>query len=199
MTCVGVLALQGDFLEHVQLLKELPNVEVVAVKSRADLGKVDALVIPGGESTTIGELMKVKGLDKEIIDFARSGRPVVGVCAGAILLAKKVADRVVGETGQPTLGLMDIGVLRNAFGRQRESFEAEVEVEGVGRVRAIFIRGPAIVEAWGDARIVGYVEHPTVGKVGAVAAQGNMLAVAFHPEISGDTRIYEFAILRAKR
>ncbi|MEM2006871.1 MAG: pyridoxal 5'-phosphate synthase glutaminase subunit PdxT [Sulfolobales archaeon] len=194
MVVVGVLSLQGDFLEHMQLLSELRGVRALPVKSPRDLAGIDALIIPGGESTAIGSLMRVTGMDVAIADQAREGKPVMGTCAGAVLLAKKVVDRVVGETGQPLLELMNIAIRRNAFGRQRESFETEVFVEGIGTVRAVFIRAPAIVEAWGDARIVGYLDHPDIGKVGTVAIQNNVLAVTFHPEISGDTRLYEYMV-----
>ncbi|MEM2207455.1 MAG: pyridoxal 5'-phosphate synthase glutaminase subunit PdxT [Sulfolobales archaeon] len=194
MVVVGVLSLQGDFLEHLQLLSELSGVRAVPVKSPRDLVGIDTLIIPGGESTAIGSLMRVTGMDVAIADLAREGKPVMGTCAGAVLLAKKVVDRVVGETGQPLLELMNIAIRRNAFGRQRESFETEVFVDGIGTVRAVFIRAPAIVEAWGDARIVGYLDHPDIGKVGTVAIQNNVLAVTFHPEISGDTRLYEYMV-----
>lgn len=199
MVVVGVLSLQGDFLEHLQLLSEIRGVKPLAIKSPKDLVGVDALIVPGGESTTIGSLMRVKGLDSAIADLAREGKPIMGTCAGAVLLAKRVIDRVVGETGQPLLGLMDIAVRRNAFGRQRESFESEVFVEGVGTARAIFIRAPAIVEAWNDARITAYVDYPDTGRVGAVAVQKSILAVTFHPEISEDTRLYEYIVSLARK
>ncbi|MCS7099398.1 MAG: pyridoxal 5'-phosphate synthase glutaminase subunit PdxT [Sulfolobales archaeon] len=199
MVRVGVVAVQGDFLEHVQALRELGGVEVVAVKSPRDLSGVDALVIPGGESTTIGSLMRVKGLDSAIIDLAESGLPIMGTCAGAILLAKRVADRVVGETGQPLLSLMDIAVVRNAFGRQRESFTTDIYVDGVGKVRAVFIRAPAIVDAWSEARVIAYVDHYSAGKMGAAAVERNLLAVTFHPELSGDTKMYEYLLSMTRR
>jgi 5'-phosphate synthase pdxT subunit len=198
MVKVGVLALQGDFLEHYELLKEI-GVEVAYVKKSSDLQYIDALVIPGGESTTIGSLILYRGLTPAIKEFAEAGRPILGTCAGAILLAKKVADRVVGETDQFTLELMNISVLRNAFGRQVNSFEAIVFVEGVGDVRGMFIRAPAIVEAWPPAKITGYVEHPVVGKVGAVAQQDNLLALAFHPELSCEKKVYEYFLAQAKK
>ncbi|MCX8185361.1 MAG: pyridoxal 5'-phosphate synthase glutaminase subunit PdxT [Sulfolobales archaeon] len=199
MVKVGVVAVQGDFLEHIQALRELSGVEPVVVKSARDLSDVDALVIPGGESTTIGSLMRVKGLDAAIVDLAERGIPIMGTCAGAIILAKRVVDRVVGETGQFLLSLMDIAVVRNAFGRQRESFTTDVYVDGVGKVRAIFIRAPAIVEAWGEARILAYVDHYSSGKVGAVAIERNLLTTTFHPELSGDLKIYEYLLSMAKR
>jgi len=196
---VGVLALQGDFLEHVQMLREIGGVEAVLVKKPADLVAVDSLIIPGGESTTIGSLLQYRGLGERIAELAEKGLPIMGTCAGAILLAKRVSDRVVGETGQYTLGLMNIEVLRNAFGRQRDSFVAEVDVEGIGRVRAAFIRAPIIRSAWYPAKICGYLNHPLVGSVGIAAVQGGLLAMAFHPEVTGERRIYEYFINLARR
>lgn len=198
MVRVGILSLQGDFLEHVEMLQEM-GVEPVVVKNARDLKGVDGLVIPGGESTTIGELIKVRGLEDLINELVGSGIPIMGVCAGAILLAKKVRDRVLGETGQFRLGLMDIAVIRNAFGRQVNSFITELEVEGVGSVRAAFIRAPAIVEAWGSARIISYVNHYQLGRVGAAAIQDSKLAITFHPEITDEKRIYDFFLSMMKR
>ncbi len=198
MVKVGVVALQGDFLEHLQLLKEL-RVEAIPVKSIKDFNGLDALIIPGGESTTIGFLMRVKGVDKAIVEFVESGGVVMGTCAGTILLAKSVKDRVVGDTGQFTLKLMDIAVVRNAFGRQRDSFIAKVMVEGVGEIDVAFIRAPAIVEAWNDAKIIAYIEHPATNRVGAAAIEKNMLALAFHPEITKSIAIYNYFLDMVKR
>ena len=195
---IGVLALQGDYLEHAQLLKEL-GVEAVYIKRSEQLREVKALIIPGGESTTIGNLISQMGLSQAIMKYAEEGNPVVGTCAGAIILAKKVIDRVVGETGQPTLGLMNIAVTRNAFGRQNESFEATVYVEDIGEVRAAFIRAPVISDAWSPARITGYIDHPAIGRVGVAAKQGSLIAVSFHPEITGDMKIYEYIISLVKK
>ena len=195
---IGVLALQGDFLEHTQLLREL-GVEPVYVKKQEQLSEVSALIIPGGESTTIGNLIVYRGLAQAITRFAEEGNPILGTCAGAILLAKKVVDRVVGETNQFILGLMNISMTRNAFGRQNDSFEANVWIEGIGEVKAAFIRAPIISSAWSPARITGYIEHPVIGKVGIAAQQGNLLAISFHPEITGDKKVYEYLISIAKK
>ncbi|MEM1618594.1 MAG: pyridoxal 5'-phosphate synthase glutaminase subunit PdxT [Desulfurococcaceae archaeon] len=198
MVVVGVLALQGDFLEHLEILREL-GVETKTVKKPEDLSAVSALIIPGGESTTIGSLLAIIGLGDHLVKHIENGLPVMGTCAGAILLARKVVDRVVGETGQYTLKVMNISIVRNIFGRQRNSFIADVEVENVGIVKAAFIRAPGIVDAWTPARITGYVDHPAVGRVGAVAEQNNMLALTFHPEITGDKKIYQYFISKIKR
>jgi 5'-phosphate synthase pdxT subunit len=195
---IGVLALQGDYLEHAQLLKEL-GVEAVYVKRSEQLREIKALIIPGGESTTIGNLISQMGLSQAIVKYAEEGNPVLGTCAGAIILAKKVIDRVVGETGQFTLGLMNVAVTRNAFGRQNESFEATVYVEDIGEVRAAFIRAPVISDAWSPAKITGYIDHPAIGRVGVAAKQGSLIAISFHPEITGDKQIYEYLISLAKK
>lgn len=198
MVKVGVLAVQGDFLEHIQILREL-GVEAVQVKRQEDLRGVDALIIPGGESTTIGKLMALNKLDEAVIDYSRNGMPIMGTCAGAILLAKSVTDKVVGVVNQPTLKLMDIKVVRNYFGRQRDSFIAKVHLEEIGEVEVAFIRAPAIVEAWGDARITGFIDHPKVGRTGVAAKQGSMIALAFHPEITGEVRVYKYFIGMVRR
>jgi len=195
---IGILALQGDFLEHAQLLKEL-GVEPVYVKKNEQLREIKALIIPGGESTTIGNLLFQRGLAQSIVKYAEEGNPILGTCAGAIILAKEVVDRAVGETDQPTLGLINIAVTRNAFGRQNESFEATVYIEGIGEVRAAFIRAPIISSAWNPAKIIGYINHPVIGRVGVAAQQDNLIAVSFHPEITGDKRIYEYILSLAKK
>jgi 5'-phosphate synthase pdxT subunit len=195
---IGVLALQGDYLEHAQLLKEL-GVEAVYVKRSEQLREIKALIIPGGESTTIGNLISQMGLSQAIVKYAEEGNPVLGTCAGAIILAKKVIDKVVGKTGQSTLGLMNVAVTRNAFGRQNESFEATVYVEDIGEVRAAFIRAPVISDAWSPAKITGYIDHPAIGRVGVAAKQGSLIAISFHPEITGDKKMYEYLISLAKK
>jgi 5'-phosphate synthase pdxT subunit len=199
MPRVGVLALQGDFLEHIQLLREINNVEPVAVRKIDDLNSIDALIIPGGESTTIGTLTAIRGLADKIKFLAEGGLPVMGTCAGAILLAKDVSDRVMGPTGQFTLKLMNIEVIRNAFGRQRDSFIADVDVEGIGKVKAAFIRAPGIRSAQSPAKITGYIDHPSTGRVGVAAEQGNLFALTFHPEITSEKKIYNYFLKYIKR
>lgn len=195
---IGVLGLQGDFLEHIQLLREIDNVKPVIIKRSEDMSNVDALIIPGGESTTIGDLIFTKNLDKKIIEFAREGRPVLGTCAGAILLAKKVSDKVVGETGQKTLALMNITVVRNIFGRQRESFVTDVDTK-IGRLKVAFIRAPGIIDAQPPAEIIGYIDHPATGRIGVLAVENNLVAATFHPEITGDKTLYQYIISLIKK
>ncbi|MEL9908621.1 MAG: pyridoxal 5'-phosphate synthase glutaminase subunit PdxT [Desulfurococcus sp.] len=199
MVKIGILALQGDYLEHYQVLKSLGGVEPVIVKHSRELSYIDALIIPGGESTTIGSLIESRGLSKPLVEFMETGKPVLGTCAGAILLAKEVADRVVGETKQYTLRAMNIRVMRNAYGRQRESFIATVNIEDIGEVRAAFIRAPIILEAREPARITGYLNDSSLGRHGVAALERNLYAVTFHPEITGDIRLYNYIIQQAKR
>ncbi|MDT7892324.1 MAG: pyridoxal 5'-phosphate synthase glutaminase subunit PdxT [Thermoproteota archaeon] len=195
---IGVLSLQGDFLEHIQLLKEIENVKPVIVKKSEDLLDIDALIIPGGESTTIGDMIFYKKLDEPIRNFAREGKPILGTCAGAILLAKKVSDKVVGETNQRTLELMKITVLRNVFGRQKDSFIINVETK-IGKLKAAFIRAPGIIDAQPPAEIIGYIDHPATGKIGILAIQDNLIAATFHPEITGEKILYQYIITLIKK
>lgn len=198
MVAIGVLGVQGDFLEHVELLREM-GVSTKVVKRPEELAEIDGLIIPGGESTTIGSLIAIKGLGVKIQELAERGVPIMGVCAGAVLLAKKVVDRVVGETGQYLLSLMNIGVVRNVYGRQSDSFITDIYIEGLGVVKAAFIRAPGIVEAWEPAKIKAYLEHPRAGRMGVFAEQGNLIAVTFHPEITGDSKVHAYFIEKVRR
>ena len=186
---VGVLALQGDVEEHLEAFRKAAAelgiaAEVVRVKRADQLEDLAALAIPGGESTTIGRLAQRLGMLDKLKAAVGSGLPTLATCAGAVLLAKEVRDAVVGQTGQPLLAVLNASVVRNAFGRQRDSFEADVEVEGIGRVRAVFIRGPVFAKPWPPARAVAYVDHPRVGRAIAAARQEVILATAFHPELT---------------
>ncbi|RLF67768.1 MAG: pyridoxal 5'-phosphate synthase glutaminase subunit PdxT [Thermoplasmata archaeon] len=191
---VGVLALQGDVEEHVKATKiaiERLNVkgEVLEVKKIDDLLNVQALVIPGGESTTIGKLLVRRNMLENLIDRIKLGMPVFATCAGLILLAKNIKDRVVGVTGQPSIGVLDVEVIRNAFGRQRESFEIDLEVKGIGIIRAVFIRAPAITKVGDSVEVLARLNRYIVA-----VREGNILALAFHPEVTNDTRVHEFFI-----
>jgi 5'-phosphate synthase pdxT subunit len=163
--------LQGDVAEHRRAL-EACGAEPLEVRTSADLEAVDALVIPGGESTTILKLIDRYELRDPLVKRIEAGLPVFGTCAGAIVLAARTSD------GEPPLGVLDIGVLRNAYGRQRESFEAEVDVAGVGLVRAVFIRAPVFVEVGPGVEVLATFD----GRPVAVRS-GNLLAIAFHPEL----------------
>lgn len=187
---VGALALQGDFREHIQLLRSL-GVDAVEVRTPEELATVDALVIPGGESTTIGKLAEIYGLIEPIRARGRAGMPILGTCAGMIFLASATTQ---GE--QPQLGLLDVVVERNAFGRQVDSFEADLEVVGkADPVRAVFIRAPWIHKAGADVEILATVIDPSQDEPRPVVVrQGNILATSFHPELIGETWIHELLI-----
>lgn len=184
---VGVLALQGDFAEHIQILKNL-GVEAVEVRRPDQLDDLDGLIIPGGESTTIGKLAQDFQLLEPLRRFGQE-KPVWGTCAGAIFLSKDV------RRSQPLLGLMDITVERNAFGRQVESFETELEIPALNQVdpakrpfHAIFIRAPLIESVDGDVQVLAALED---GRVIA-AQEGHLLATSFHPELTGDDRFHRY-------
>ncbi len=197
---VGVLAVQGDVEEHVYATREACrrlgiDCEVVEVKLPKHLDQVDGIIIPGGESTTIGILCRRTGLLDALKRRIESGMPVFGTCAGMIMLAKEVVDAVVGRTGQPILGVMNISVIRNVFGRQRESFEVDLEVPDLNKViRAVFIRAPAIVRYWGSVKPMAYVRHERYGRLVVLARENHMLASAFHPEMTKDTSVHEYFI-----
>lgn len=181
---IGVLALQGAYREHLQTLRRL-GVEAMGVRTPEEVAASQALIIPGGESTTIGKLM-VRYRLLEPIQAPRSGRPLLGTCAGMILMAKRIE---AAAQDQPRLGVMDITVARNAFGRQVDSFEADLAFDGVnsGPVRAVFIRAPVIRAVGEGVQVLAAHE----GKIVA-ARQGNLLALAFHPELTEDARIHRY-------
>lgn len=189
---VGVLAVQGDVREHLAALTAA-GAHAVAVRRPAELDAVDALVLPGGESTTIDKLTRAFDLREPLLERLEGGMPAYGSCAGMILLADRVVDAV---PGQLTLGGLDITVRRNAFGRQVESFEQDLSVDGVDGepVRAVFIRAPWVEEAGDDVLVLATVgPGPAEGRIVAVR-QGNLLATAFHPEITGDTRVHRLFV-----
>ena len=181
---IGVLASQGDFAEHIAVLKRL-GVEAVPVRLPRELEGLDGLIIPGGESTSISRLMEDFNLMDKIRDSARNGLPVFGTCAGMILLAGELADSY-----PKPLGLLDITVKRNAFGRQRESFEAELSIPALGEkpFPGVFIRAPLIERANGKTEVLARLSDGTTVAV----RQGNLLAAAFHPELTDDPRFHRY-------
>lgn len=214
MKTIGVLGLQGDVIEHIEAIKIL-NQRALWLRSPNQLGQIDALIIPGGESTTIGSLMLENELFHDVVSLGKSGLPIFGTCAGAILLASE-GDLQVKRTGQKLLGLMDMKIDRNAFGRQKESFEAEIEIKGItdsgrenaghsGGVRklasatairpksapfnAIFIRAPVIEKVHGNCEPIAAHQNRIVA-----ARQGSLLATCFHPELTDDLRVHEYFI-----
>ena len=187
---IGVLALQGAFIEHIKILREL-GVEAVEVRLPADLNGLDGLIIPGGESTTIGKLAVMYDLMEPLRQFAAK-KAVWGTCAGMIFMAKEIGDGR-SQHGQPLLAVMDILVDRNAFGRQVDSFEADLTVSVFENGQsapfpAVFIRAPKLVEAKKDTKVIAALEDGT-----AVAAQqGQWLVTSFHPELTGDDRFHRY-------
>jgi 5'-phosphate synthase pdxT subunit len=191
----GVLALQGDFREHEAILKRL-GVRVERVRRPEHLERVDRLIIPGGESTTIGTLMQSNGLLAPVRQRAGRDLALWGTCAGAILLARTISEGA--KEGQPLLGLMDVVVRRNGFGRQQESFECDLDIPALGEqpVHGVFIRAP-IIEATGpEVEILGYLpaqalrQHPQASPV--AARQGRLLVATFHPELTSDDRFHRY-------
>lgn len=179
---IGVLALQGAFAAHAGVLSLLGR-EAVAVRTVADLDGVGALILPGGESSTISMLLGTSGLRDAIADRVHSGLPIFGTCAGMILLATEVLD---GRPDQRSLGVIDISVRRNAYGRQVDSFETDVEFPG-GTFRAVFIRAPRVESFGPDVEVLAeHAGHPVLLR------QDNVMVAAFHPELTGDTSVHRF-------
>ncbi len=174
---MGVLALQGGFEAHAKILRSI-GAEPVEVRTAADLEQaLDALIIPGGESTVMTLGIEREGLAEPIVRLARGGRPILGTCAGMIML-----DR-------DHLGLLDVSAERNAFGRQLHSVETDLELTGIGRVHAVFIRAPLVSDRGDAVEVLAEVDgHPVAVR------QGNLLAVAFHPELAGETRLHELLL-----
>ena len=182
---VGVLSLQGDFREHLQVFQRL-GINALPVKRASELSSISGLVIPGGESTTIGKLSRIFELFDPIKKIIEDGLPVFGTCAGLIMLADEITDGIVG---QETFGGLDVVVQRNAFGNQTESFEVDLEFTGIaGAVHAAFIRAPIITKVGDSAQIVASLAD---GRVVGVQ-QGNRLGISFHPEVTGEDRIHSY-------
>jgi len=197
---LGVLALQGAVSEHIEVLEKAMKRlkfkgEVIKVRKKDDLEGISGLVIPGGESTTINKLMLKTEIQEEILKLAKKGLPILGTCAGAILLAKK-GDEQVEKTKTILLDLMEMKVLRNAYGRQVNSFEVEVKIPAIGNkpFKAVFIRAPIIEKVWGKTLIWAQYQKEIIG-----ARKGNILALTFHPELTNNLRIHEYFIKIARK
>ena len=189
---IGVLALQGDVREHVRVLTEA-GVHAMSVRREAELDSVDGLVLPGGESTTMAKLLVAFDVLDPLRKRLADGLPVFGTCAGMILLADRVLD---GADGQITVGGIDMTVRRNAFGRQVESFEGDLDFAGVpgSPVHAVFIRAPWVEDAGPDVEVLARVEGgQAAGRIVAVR-QGSLMATSFHPEVTGDGRVHELFV-----
>ena len=187
---IGVLALQGDVEKHIQMLERC-GVQALPVRFTDELDAIQGLIIPGGESTTVGKLMVRYGLDKKIISRAKEGMPIFGTCTGMILLAKNIVD-----SDQHRLKLMDSTILRNAFGRQVDSFETDLDIDVIGSpaYRAIFIRAPYAMQVHGKTEVLARCDDKIV-----FYKQDNLLGCAFHPELTDDTRIHEYFIKLVKQ
>ena len=181
---VGVLALQGDVREHVQALAEL-GAHAVEVRGPDDLTAVDALVLPGGESTTIAKLLEFSGLFEPVAERLNAGMPALGTCAGMILLASEVLD---GRADQRSFGAIELAVRRNAFGSQVDSFEVDLEIAGLagGAYPAVFIRAPYVERVGDDVEVLAQVDdHPVLCRSGPI------MVASFHPELAGDLRLHQ--------
>lgn len=194
MLKVGIVGVQGDIEEHaLSVLKAMEGKgligKVLQVKSSDELSFVDGLIIPGGESTSIGSSLSSRGLLKPIRERLYDGMPALGTCAGLIVLAKKCYDRVVGDKSQPTLGVMDVVVERNFYGRQKESFEADLDIPilGAEKFRGVFIRAPTIVDAGPNVKVLSRLNESIVA-----VQEGNMIGTTFHPELVEDTRLHKY-------
>jgi 5'-phosphate synthase pdxT subunit len=185
---IGVLALQGAVAEHLRLL-EMAGAEAIAVKKVEQLAELDGIIIPGGESTAIGKLMKKYGFDVALREFSAQKKPLFGTCAGMIILAGEIEGQ-----DWVHLGLMDMKVARNAFGRQRESFEVDLPIAGVAEdFRAVFIRAPLIREVGNDVEILSRYKDEIVA-----ARQGHLLCASFHPELTDDKRMHAYFLQMVK-
>ena len=190
---IGIIGLQGAVSEHIDAVKRAlakmgEKGEPIWASKPEHLEGLDGVIIPGGESTTIGKLMRRTKTFERIQQMGKSGVPILATCAGLIVLAKR-GDEQVAKTEQPLVGLLDISVVRNAFGRQRESFEADLDIPMLGKkpFPGVFIRAPAVKEVCGDAKVIAEFMGKIVG-----VKQGNIVAVAFHPELTQDTRLHEY-------
>jgi len=192
----GVLSIQGDVLENIISVKAAIDAlgidgTVTSVKTPDELSKVDGLIIPGGESTTIGQLSKFNGSLKILKEKIEQGIPVLGICAGMILLSKTAQDKVVGKIDQPLLNILDIKLERNSFGRQRESFESDISLNSIGipTFNGIFIRAPSISDVGSDVEILSKFNEKIIA-----VKKNNIIGVAFHPELTSDISLHKYFV-----
>lgn len=193
---VGVLSIQGDVQENILLSKsaidELGlNGNVVDVRTPEEISQLDGLIIPGGESTTIGHLSLVNGSLKVMKEKIQSGMPVLGICAGMIMLSNTAKDRIVGKTDQPLLDILDIKLERNSFGRQKESFESNISMDSINipKFNGVFIRAPSVSDVGFDVEVLSKFNERIVA-----VKKGNVIGTAFHPELTDDTALHKYFI-----
>ena len=192
----GVLSIQGDVLENILSVKaaidELGIVgTVTAVRTPDEISKVDGLVIPGGESTTIGQLSLFNGAFITLKDKIEQGMPVLGICAGMVLLSNNANDKVVGKIDQPLLNILDIKLERNSFGRQRQSFESDISLDSIGipKFNGVFIRAPSISDVGSDVEILSKFHEKIIA-----VKKNNVIGVAFHPELTSDISLHKYFV-----
>ena len=193
---IGVLSIQGDVEENLLSAKaaidELGiDVKVIEVKTPNEISSLDGLIIPGGESTTIGQLSLVNGSLKILKEKIENGMPVLGICAGMIMLSKTASDRIVGKIDQPLLNILDITLERNSFGRQKESFEASVSLDSINisKFNGVFIRAPSISDVGSDVEILSKFNEKIVA-----VKKGNVIGTSFHPELTRDVSLHKYFV-----
>ncbi len=193
---VGVLAIQGDTQENIlsteaALMESGIEGTVKTVKTPEEISQMDGLIIPGGESTTIGQLSLVNSSLKKIKEKIENGMPVLGICAGMIMLSKTADDRVIGKTNQPLLEFLDIKLERNSFGRQRNSFEAEIPMDSIGipKFNAVFIRAPSVSEVGSGVEVLSMFNEKIVA-----VKKGNVIGTSFHPELTSDVSMHKYFV-----
>ena len=193
---VGVLSVQGDVYENILSLRSAINdlgidAKAVEVKTPDEISSLDGLIIPGGESTTIGHLSIANGSLKVLKEKIEGGMPVLGICAGMIMLSKTASDKVVGKTDQPLLDVLDIKLERNSFGRQKQSFEADVSLDsaGISKFNGVFIRAPSVSEVGSDVEILAKFDERIVA-----VKKGNVIGTSFHPELTQDVSLHKYFV-----
>ena len=193
---VGVLSIQGDIQENLVSTKAAIDElgidgKVIAVRTPDEISQLDGLIIPGGESTTIGQLSLVNGSLKILKEKIQSGMPVLGICAGMIMLSNTVNDRVVGKTDQPLLDIFDIKLERNSFGRQKQSFESDISLDSIDipKFNGVFIRAPSVSDVGSDVEILSKFNDRIVA-----IKKGNVIGISFHPELTEDTSVHKYFI-----
>ena len=193
---VGVLSIQGDVKENVLSAKAAVDelgvdIKVVEVKTSDEISSLDGVIIPGGESTTIGELSLANGSLKVLKEKIENGMPTLGICAGMIMLSKTASDRIVGKTDQPLLDILDITLERNSFGRQKQSFEADVSLNSINisKFNGVFIRAPSISDVGSDVEILSKFNEKIVA-----VKKGNVIGVSFHPELTQDVSLHKYFV-----
>ena len=191
---IGVLAIQGDVTENINAVKKAANelgmdCDIFPVKKPDEISKLDAIIIPGGESTTIGQLSLVNSSLKTLKEKIESGMPTLGICAGMILLSKTADDRVVGKTNQPILDLLDVKLERNSFGRQKNSFEADISLDSLNipNYIGVFIRAPTISEVGSDVEVLSKFNEKIIA-----IKKGKIIGTSFHPELTQDSSLHKY-------